>query len=355
MQPSSINRAYSGLTDYGFVVLCLFAYCNIANMVHICAEDMSAQELVDSFFAERERLYAGDVVVNGTEETFTTGRAKNSFSSKNISEWIRFDLKQGRLWHEKALSPSQHLISVCGSDALYIKHVEAKQIFMYPPAPPHRFWDPRTFGICRYSDLLDFTTLATFKSDFQEAVAQRRLSVKGPDAEGIVIATLEYSGDSNQSKPTGRLSRFWIDSKRGFVPIRMESQDLDSITSKDGTKVWHPHANTSKAVWTQIGEVWVPTSATVDLSMPRPDSSTFTIRHDLVFDWHTVNPVLHEEDFKLAQLDIPRGSHIVADAREDRLKPIIIQHPSVPDPATLKRILELNAKADKSAPVTSPE
>lgn len=313
-----------------------------------------ATTTVYGYIAERERLYAGDVTIRGVEERSTTGGSKDVSNSRDILERMQFDFVRNRLWHEKQISslisgprPAPlHEVFACGESASFRKQVESKQITIVNPSAPGRFWDVRACGICSHADMLSFTQLPQHAEALQRGLKEGRFTEDQVEKDGVAVLTLTYARGLNPTDKDaidGR-SRFWIDTKRGFVPIKMESQDLDTRSQSTGRLEWKPVSVRSLATWQLRDEIWVPTSAQVGLFLIQPDDSKFTISHDLIFEWHSVNPELGESAFSLDRLDEPKGTHLIIDTTIDRAKPTIVQHPSVHNLKTLQEIQARNKR-----------
>ncbi len=307
-----------------------------------------ATTTVSGYIAERERLYAGDVTIRGVEERSTTGGSKSFSNSRDILERMQFDFVRNRLWHEKQISSLNsgprpaplREVFVYGESAAFRKQVEAKQITIAKPSAPRQFWDVRACGICSHGDMLNFTQLPQHAEALQRGLKEGRLTEDHVGKDGVAVLTLTYArglNPTNKDAIDGR-SKFWIDTKRGFVPIKMESQDLDTRSQSTGRLEWKPVSVRSSATWQLREEVWIPTSAQVGLFLIGPDDSAYTIRHALSFEWHSVNPEMDESAFSLDRLDKPKGTHLIIDTTVDRAKPIIVQHPSVHNLETLQEI-----------------
>lgn len=318
------------------------------------APPANSQQIITQMFSGRERLGAGDVRIRGVEKRVTFRQNVNKTNSRDIAERLRFDLSRASVWHEVELhnldsQPTEnplHRVTVFSASAAYCKSVEAKQITIAAPSAPSKFWDVRAFGIATAVDVMDFTRLSEHKPAFTYYLDRSRVTIEGPDTQGIAVATIEHGSDPNARENIDGRSRFWIDTSRGYVPIRMEGQELDAQASTPGRRVWKEPNDLSSTSWELINGVWVPTSFSVKHVVGVAGLDSLEISFDLTMEWLSVNPEFKEEEFSLAKLDIPKGSHLIIDARRD--PPLIVQKPGILDTTTRWRMPESVAPTERS-------
>lgn len=309
----------------------------------------TAEDLVSRMIISREQLHAGDLTIRGFERRESLG-ANNTIHTRPVQERIRFDFARARLWHEKTLTYANmdpdsgplHEIIVYGKGGTYRKSVEAMQIAIGKAGVPSGFWDPRIYGLCTYDDLLRYTTLAKYAEAFREGISEAKFTIGPRGNDGIVVAEYLYGSDPGKPEVIDGRRRIWIDSDRGFVPIRTEQQQRGAGSMASNSEGWMPPVAVSTATWEIQDGVWVPTSAIVKLKVEDSSGEGLAITYDLAFDWLLINPPLDESVFSLERLDVPAGSHYIIDTRLDRTRPLIIQHPAVPDADALMRIQGAN-------------
>lgn len=315
-----------------------------------CSASDDELHIISSLINGRERLYAGEVSIRGLER-HSDLESKSPPNVRSISELMRFDFANGRLWHEvertwadmpvDAKPPIE--VYVYGKDGVFRKDVDSRTVTVGKPAPPNAFWDLRVFGLCTYDDLLRFTKLSDFEVAFREASKNGTLMIHSQfDGELIVIDYLNSSSAQTPETLDVR-RRIWIDPARDHVPVRTEQHFKDTGSLDTDADGWALGA-VSSATWERLdNDVWVPESAMV-LMKVGDSSGGMTIEYELAFEWHSVNPPLDESRFSLATLDAPAGSHHIIDYSIDRTNPIYVQHPLVPDAKVLRKIIEANSR-----------
>lgn len=305
------------------------------------------------FLDYRASIVSGDVTIKGRLLNLVDDKPK---SEQDIHERQVFDFSRSLSRVERSSAdlvtisesrvaqeskPVLPTIEVSNGDKVFLQQVKAKRIEIGSrPAEPN-YWDIRTFGMATYDGFLNHCTLLDFERTFERISNNENLPPSvTQDPEGrLNIISLSYRFPDSP-RVVGRRD-IWIDPTRDFVPVRMAEQ------FRDDKDEWRKPHSTSSATFEKLGGVFVPTSVIVELVM-RPDGRPEHVsRYELSLDWKSCNSPLDESLFTVEGLDSPPRSHTIVEHIEGK-GPVTIQHPSIRNPETLKR-LEADAKLAKNA------
>lgn len=329
------------------LVLAHFACCLGIASVGFC-NDRDSELCLDRMIGNREQIYAGDYAMRGVHKLNTVVKGVATTASRDINERIKFDFSQGVLRHEKeigslgdpeSVTPPRQVL-LYGADASYRQSVDAKRIDVGQKSEPQDFFDPRIAGMCSIAGFEKSVRLSLLTEAFRAGLNEHRFSVQDADDE-ILIAVLNVPQNEGGKFMSRR--RLWIDKNRGYVPIRMEMQWNEAFSTDEATPRWGKPFETGEATWEEMQGVWVPTSASITLSQQAPVRQySEVLTYDLAFQWFAVNPEYDPAEFLIETLDIPKGSHLIVDSSGNRSKPVITQHPNVPNADELRRIVASN-------------
>lgn len=142
----------------------------------------------------------------------------------------------------------------------------------------------------------------------------------------------------------------WFDESQDFAPIRYECL----VAKRRNGKIvkpseWPKAAEHSASVsWRKLANVWVPTSLLNEDKeglRDEPYEATSVRQMALTFDWESVNQPVPAKLFEPADL----GADNPVPVLDMRLggKPIIVSHPSIPDPEKLRHIQQAAEAAQR--------
>jgi hypothetical protein len=150
--------------------------------------------------------------------------------------------------------------------------------------------DVRTLGLTNWGELMCGLTLDAQRKHWSSTT----LSECTPDGDGIYRLTWNC-----EKGPVPIREALWIDVKRGYVPLKLESSCL-----RPKAKQWEIN-ETANTTWKQINGVLVPVRA--ELS-----SRTGIARHaKILLEWKSVNEPIDRKIFAMEGLGLPDGTSVI--------------------------------------------
>jgi len=288
--------------------------------------------LVNGLKNDRQRLRRGIFRIHGErirEDPPPVGKLEGPVQMLGAFDFeqgcYRFD-RQGPSW--KVIGKESDVLDrkMCHTSELSIHYNNRySRIEIHPPdtVNPSTLVDTEGYLNVRCVGVYAFGQL--FKSLELEPMCQQLLETPGIEScveEGDGVYRVDWMVSERK-----HISR-WIDTKRGFTPIRMESRyRLPEL----GETQWRAPFQTHEIKWTQIADVWVPASYQIFYRMelppekdPEPPDYKYTPRYrtfhcEYAFEWESVNEPVDEAYFNYEGFDLPDGTKI-ADARAGELR-----------------------------------
>ena len=312
----------------------------------------SVDQILTGLLGGRETLFAGDVLIRGTEYRSTSYTGEKETSSKSdIDQRIKVDFLENRLWHERSvgvdqiastgeleLQPTKALhreISVFGRDGFYIKSLPSSLVSANLPVAPNRFWDVRTFGMCTTDDMDNYVKLSDYRDTLTIANEDGLIKAASAD-EGLIRVDYFFRlGPGINDQLVSGVRRIWVDPSKDFAPVEMREQFASNGTTAIKDPDWSPPHTISNTNWQKRGGVWVPVSTTIKMDYGKAGVGMMSIHYELALEWFAVNQDFDESDYSLLELDGSDPESIVLDTRIDAEHPLITKHPGVSDPRLL--------------------
>ena len=170
-----------------------------------------------------------------------------------------------------------------------------------------RPFDVRATGILlkqQYSEGLTFENVLGALRKFPPSEAME---------EGEGVYRIQWEMFSGQQRRT-----IWIDSNKGFSPIRMEVRDrrvaVGKRNERDG---WPDPYLVNNASWVQKNGIWIPRTFQIEWRLPAPPKAHGTggnesiYGYDYTFAWESVNTQVPDSFFTIDNLGCPRGTMVV--------------------------------------------
>jgi hypothetical protein len=156
-------------------------------------------------------------------------------------------------------------------------------------------FDVRTMGLVSFHGLS-----ATYETVMKSLSSGKPVAVR--ESDGIIRLDFPSAGSHFSST-------VWLDSKKGYTPIRMEVRGEGAKEARSESEV----------TWIALGDAWVPKAFLLKERRRRDLAITYA----LAFDWEAVNSPVSRRLFSWEGFDLPRGAKVV-DFRLGRNHPITV-------------------------------
>lgn len=319
----------------------------------------NAQTQIRELLAQRSLIVTGDVVIDGRYINLLGGQIT---SQQDIHEHYWFDHSTGSVRVERDAAPLNEIldepeeevesepiserkafqyVDVYHGERLFHKSVISRKIEIRPRPVKVDWWDVRIFGMASCDDLIHNNNLDAYDKTFDRAFLKGPVpTVSNDDSDGLGVVTLEFRlGDVRDGR-----RQIWFDSAREFAPVRMSEQ------FRENDDTWtEPHAS-SAVTFEHLFDRFLPTSVVIRSfsrggGLPERES-----RYELALHWRSCNAPLDDGLFLLESLDVPPKSHTIYDGMDGKAY-VVIQHPSIPDLAMLKRIQQQEPQLEQTIPL----